>query len=204
MLEEGITYDSSLFPIVRPEYGYPGSPGDPYVIRRPAGSLLELPLTTTRIAGVQFPAAGGAYLRQLPYALIHRAFSEYRARGVPAMFYVHPWEVDADQPRLPVPLISRLRHYRGLNGMLGRLDRLLGDFKFTSVEQALDVRASRRGVSPSTAGVTRVERLTGVAADWDPSYEASGTGLHSISSPGATSSAGSSDTHDLSRGTRRT
>ena len=143
MLEEGITYDSSLFPIVRPEYGYPGSPSDPYVIRRPAGSLLELPLTTTRIAGVQFPAAGGAYLRQLPYALIHRAFSEYRARGVPGMFYVHPWEVDAGQPRLPVPLISRLRHYRGLNGMLGRLDRLLGEFKFTSVEQALDVPALR-------------------------------------------------------------
>ena len=101
MLEEGITYDSSLFPIVRPEYGYPSSPGDPYVIRRPAGSLLELPLTTTRIAGVQFPAAGGAYLRQLPYALIHRAFSEYRARGVPAMFYVHPWEVDPASPGCP-------------------------------------------------------------------------------------------------------
>ncbi len=55
LLEEGITYDSSLFPIVRPEYGYPNSPGDPYVIRRPAGSLLELPLTTTRIAGVPVP-----------------------------------------------------------------------------------------------------------------------------------------------------
>ena len=143
MLEEGITYDSSLFPILRPEYGYPNSPCDPYVIRRPAGSLLELPLTTTRIAGVPFPAAGGAYLRQLPYGLIHRAFSEYRARGVPGMFYVHPWEVDPSQPRLPVPLVSRLRHYRGLDGMLSRLDRLLQDFKFTSVDQALDVPALR-------------------------------------------------------------
>lgn len=143
MLEEGITYDSSLFPIVRPEYGYPGSPGDPYVIRRASGSLLELPLTTTRIAGVPFPAAGGAYLRQLPYGLIHRAFSEYEARGVPAMFYVHPWEVDAGQPRLPVPIISRLRHYRGLDGMLGRLERLFRDFSFTSVERALDVPALR-------------------------------------------------------------
>jgi polysaccharide deacetylase family protein (PEP-CTERM system associated) len=143
LLEEGFTYDSSLFPIVRPEYGYPSSPGDPYIIRREAGSLLELPLTTTRIAGVPFPAAGGAYLRQLPYSLIHRAFSEYHARGVPAMFYVHPWEVDNGQPRLPVPWISRLRHYRGLKGMLGRVDRLLQDFKFTSVEQALDVPALR-------------------------------------------------------------
>jgi hypothetical protein len=102
-----------------------------------------LPLTTTRIAGVQVPAAGGAYLRQLPYALIHRAFREYRARGVPAMFYVHPWEIDPGQPRLPVPLISRLRHYRGLSGMLSRLDRLLREFKFTSVEHALDVPALR-------------------------------------------------------------
>jgi hypothetical protein len=59
------------------------------------------------------------------------------------MFYVHPWEVDPGQPRLPVALISRLRHYRGLDGMLGRLERLLRDFKFTSVEQALDVPALR-------------------------------------------------------------
>jgi polysaccharide deacetylase family protein (PEP-CTERM system associated) len=141
LLEEGFTYDSSLFPIVRREYGYPGVPTDPHVIRCASGTLLELPLATTVVAGVRLPAAGGNYLRQLPFGLIARAFREHEARGVPAMFYVHPWEIDPAQPRLGVGLVSRLRHYRGLGGMFGRLERLLGEFRFTSVEQAVDVPA---------------------------------------------------------------
>ena len=143
LLEEGFTWDSSLFPIRRPEYGYPESPRDPYVIRRKAGSLLELPLATTTFMGMRLPAAGGAYLRQLPYALTRRAFREHSERGVPAMFYMHPWEIDDAQPRLRVKMLSRLRHYRGLDGMLGRVDRLLTDFRFTSVERALDVPGLR-------------------------------------------------------------
>jgi hypothetical protein len=74
---------------------------------------------------------------------VARAFREHAARGVPAMFYVHPWEVDPGQPRLEVPLLSRLRHYRGLGGMLDRIDRMLREFSFTSVERALDVLALR-------------------------------------------------------------
>ncbi len=143
LLEEGFTWDSSLFPIRRPEYGYPESPRDPYVIRRKAGSLLELPLATTTFMGMRLPAAGGAYLRQLPYALTRRAFREHSERGVPAMFYMHPWEIDDAQPRLRVKMLSRLRHYRGLDGMRGRVDRLLTDFRFTSVERALDVPGLR-------------------------------------------------------------
>jgi polysaccharide deacetylase family protein (PEP-CTERM system associated) len=141
LLEEGYTWDSSLFPIRRPDYGYPDSPVDPWLVRRPAGKLLEIPLATAQVAGMRLPAAGGAYLRQLPYALVHRAFTQYGSRGAPAMFYVHPWEIDAGQPRFDVKLISRLRHYRNLDSMLARLDRLLGDFRFTSVERALDVPA---------------------------------------------------------------
>lgn len=143
LLEEGFTWDSSLFPIRRPEYGYPGGRPDPYLIRRDAGTLLELPMTTTRFMGMRIPAAGGAYLRQLPYALTARAFREHSAKGMPAMFYVHPWEVDPGQPRLNAGVISRLRHYRGLDGMMARIERLLGEFTFTSVERALDVPALR-------------------------------------------------------------
>lgn len=143
LLEEGFTWDSSLFPIRRPEYGYPDSPRDPYLIRRPAGNLVELPMATTKVLGVRVPAAGGAYLRHLPYSLTARAFREHSARQVPAIFYVHPWEVDPGQPRLHAPAISRLRHYRGLEGMMGRIERLLGEFAFTSVERALDVPALR-------------------------------------------------------------
>ncbi|HEX5631661.1 MAG TPA: XrtA system polysaccharide deacetylase [Gemmatimonadales bacterium] len=143
LLEEEFAYDSSVFPFKRHEYGYPGAPCRPYSIRRASGTLIELPLTTTTIAGKRLPAAGGAYLRQLPFALVSRAFEEATARGIPGMFYVHPWEVDPDQPRLPVGVVSRLRHYRGLGGMMARMERLLARFSFTSVERAIDLPALR-------------------------------------------------------------
>lgn len=133
LLEEGYRYDSSLFPIRRPGYGWPGAPALPHTIRRPAGSLLELPMATTVIAGVRIPAAGGGYFRQLPYGLTARAFEEHGSRNQPAMFYIHPWEIDPDQPRLPVGFVTRVRHYGGLERTMPRLERLLAQFRFTSV-----------------------------------------------------------------------
>ncbi|HYL29765.1 MAG TPA: DUF3473 domain-containing protein, partial [Gemmatimonadales bacterium] len=133
LLEEGYRYDSSIFPIRRPDYGYPGAPADAYLIRRPAGTLLEIPLATTAVAGLRLPAAGGGYLRHLPLALIQRALREHADRRAPAMFYIHPWEIDPDQPRLAAPLLTRIRHYRGLARTLPRLERLLAEFRFTSV-----------------------------------------------------------------------
>jgi polysaccharide deacetylase family protein (PEP-CTERM system associated) len=133
LLEEGYRYDSSLFPIRRPDYGYPSAATVPHQLERPAGTLLELPMATTVLAGLRIPAAGGGYLRQLPYWLIARAFREHAAAGLPAMFYIHPWEIDPDQPRLAVPPVTRWRHYGGLARTLPRLERLLREFRFTSV-----------------------------------------------------------------------
>lgn len=133
LLEEGYVYDSSVFPIRRPGYGYPAAPADAHAIRRRAGTLLEIPLATTTIAGLRLPAAGGGYLRHLPLGLIRRALREHTDRGSPAMFYVHPWEIDPDQPRLAAPPVTRIRHYRGLARTLPRLERLLAEFRFTSV-----------------------------------------------------------------------
>ncbi len=133
LLEEGYRYDSSLFPIRRPGYGFPSAPLEPHPIRRQAGTLLEIPLATTTVAGVRLPAAGGGYLRQLPFGLVRRAFREHTALNRPAMFYIHPWEVDPEQPRLDVSLITRIRHYRGLARTLPRLERLVAEFRFTSV-----------------------------------------------------------------------
>ena len=143
LLEEGHVYDSSLFPIHRPDYGYPAAPPVPHVIRRPAGELLELPLATMTIGPARLPAAGGGYLRQFPLAFVRRAFREHEARGIPGMFYVHPWEVDPGQPRIAAPWLTRVRHYRGLDRTLPRLERLLAEFRFTSVAAAfhLDARA---------------------------------------------------------------
>jgi polysaccharide deacetylase family protein (PEP-CTERM system associated) len=135
LLEEGYRYDSSLFPIRRPGYGYPTAPTEAYLIRRPAGVLLEIPLATTTVGGMRLPAAGGGYLRQLPLGLFRRALREHADRGTPAMFYVHPWEVDPDQPRLKAGFLTRVRHYRGLSKTLPRLERLLEEFRFTSVAQ---------------------------------------------------------------------
>jgi len=145
LLEEGYRYDSSLFPIRRPDYGWPGAPAESHSIRRPAGTLLEIPMATTVIAGVRVPAAGGGYFRQLPYGLAARALREHGALGLPAMFYIHPWEIDPDQPRFPVDPMTRMRHYGGLNRTMPRLERLLSQFRFTSVARRFGARPELLG-----------------------------------------------------------
>lgn len=133
LLEEGHRYDSSLFPIRRPDYGYPSAPTVPHAIRRASGTLVEFPLATTRIGRARIPAAGGGYLRHFPLGLMQRALREHGARGQPAMFYIHPWEIDPAQPRIAAPWLTRVRHYRNLSRALPRLERLLNEFQFTSV-----------------------------------------------------------------------
>ena len=133
LLEEGYEYDSSLFPIRRRGYGYPGAPTRPFVLDRPDGALGEYPLTTLRWGGIRIPAAGGGYLRQFPLGVIRAAFAASQRAGIPGVFYIHPWEVDPEQPRLPVGRLTRIRHYRGLDTAAARIERLLGEFEFTSI-----------------------------------------------------------------------
>ena len=133
LLEEGYRYDSSLFP------GRQRGPGGhavqhvPHLLKRATGVLLELPLASMGCAGLRVPAAGGGYLRQLPFAVIRHAFRRLRVDQVPAVFYIHPWELDPDQPRIPAPWLTQLRHYRGLGGVQCRIEALLTEFPFTSV-----------------------------------------------------------------------
>jgi polysaccharide deacetylase family protein (PEP-CTERM system associated) len=137
LLEEGYRYDSSLFPIRRRGYGYPGAISGPHVLSRPAGRLVEFPLATTSILRYPVPAAGGGYLRHFPLAVIRRAFREATNRGEPATFYIHPWEIDDGQPRLPVSILNHIRHYRGLDGALMRIDKLLAEFSFGTIASYL-------------------------------------------------------------------
>ena len=83
------------------------------------------------------PAAGGGYLRQFPLAVIRRAFREASKRGESATFYIHPWEIDPGQPRLPVSQLNRIRHYRGLDGALERIESLLEEFSFGTIASRL-------------------------------------------------------------------
>ena len=141
LIEEGYRYDSSLFPVRRPGYGYPGGRRDPHVLERPAGRLVEVPPATLSCLGVTLPAGGGAYFRLFPYGLVRAALRAAERRGVPATFYVHPWEVDPDQPRLPASWPTRLRHYIGLGRTAARLERLLGEFRFTAVAETAAARS---------------------------------------------------------------
>src|SRR5690606_19104677 len=140
------------FPIRRPGYGNPASPTTPYLIRRPGGDLLELPLATTTLLGLRLPAAGGGYLRQLPAALAHRGLREHEQQRRPAMFYMHPWEIDPEQPRLDVGWLTSIRHYRGLDRMMPRLEQLLARFRFTSVAEHFGLLTAERW-DPATASL---------------------------------------------------
>ncbi len=141
LVEEGYRYDSSLFPVTRRGYGYPGAARDPWVMKRPPGFLTEFPPATLRRLGMNLPAAGGAYFRLLPYGLVAAALRDASARNQPGCFYIHPWEIDPGQPRYPVSLLTGIRHYGRLAGVAARLDRLLGEFSFTSIESRLGLWA---------------------------------------------------------------
>jgi polysaccharide deacetylase family protein (PEP-CTERM system associated) len=137
LLEEGYVYDSSIFPIRRRGYGYPSAPRAPYVMQRASGALAEFPLATTSLFGLPIPAAGGGYLRHFPLGVVRRAFREAGERGERGTFYVHPWEVDPGQPRLPVSTLNYVRHYRGLDTALERIETLLSEFRFVSIASFL-------------------------------------------------------------------
>jgi polysaccharide deacetylase family protein (PEP-CTERM system associated) len=142
LVEEGYRYDSSIFPIRRRGYGYPSAPRAPYVIHRPSGTLAEFPLATVSVFRLSIPAAGGGYLRQFPFALIRRAFREAGQRGEPGTFYIHPWELDPQQPRMPVSPLTHVRHYRGLATTGGKVEKLLTEFAFRSIASSLPSLAS--------------------------------------------------------------
>ncbi len=135
LIEEGHTYDSSLFPVKRKGYGYPSGKQDPYWIERSSGRIAEFPPVTLDTLGQRLPAAGGAYFRILPPQLVHAALRSAEGRKQPGTFYIHPWEWDPGQPRLQVPLLTRIRHYAGQAKVLRRVGELFSKFSFTSIER---------------------------------------------------------------------
>ena len=145
--EEGFEYDSSIFPIVHDLYGIPGAPRFPHVKVLAGGQKIkEFPPSTVRLAGMNIPVAGGGYFRLLPERLTCWAIDKInRMEGQPAMVYLHPWEIDPDQPRIHASLRSRFRHYHNLRSVETKLDRLLGKFAFGTLQQAFDARLPDQG-----------------------------------------------------------
>lgn len=138
LIEEGYRYDASIFPIRHDRYGIPDSPRHPYVLPRNGGALVEAPGSTARIGPMNLPVGGGGYFRILPYAWTRWGIARLNARERrPAVFYLHPWEIDPDQPRMHASLLSRFRHYRNLDQTEPRLRRLLSEFRFAPLRQVL-------------------------------------------------------------------
>jgi hypothetical protein len=117
---------------------------------RASGTLWEIPLSVLQVGSARLPAAGGGYLRHFPLGILQRAFRQRARAGHPGVFYIHPWELDPDQPRLDVGTLTRIRHYRGLKMVADRVDSLLREFDFTSIENWLH-QNERSGVAVSGA-----------------------------------------------------
>lgn len=137
LAELGFRYDSSVFPVRHDTYGVPSAPRTPFQVMTPSGPIVEFPMPTFRIgSSPNLPIAGGGYLRMLPFWYtaigVHRAWRE----GLPVISYVHPWELDPGQPRLPGRLRSRARHYTGLKGMTNRLRKLIELGEFSSFAES--------------------------------------------------------------------
>ncbi|NLF38717.1 DUF3473 domain-containing protein [bacterium] len=143
-------YDSSVFPIAGARYGVPGFPRGAVRVTCPSGTLIELPLSTVRHAGRNWPVSGGGYFRLMPYPVIRWAVRAVNAEGMPFVAYCHPYEFGE----------ARLRHRRGSSpfgwlksrrdeltqnmfrsSMRGKFARLLGGFPFTSIREAFDDHA---------------------------------------------------------------
>ncbi len=139
LAEAGYQYDSSIFPMRHDKYGIPDICPVPHVLKTPNGSkLVEFPISTLKRKFGTIPIAGGGYFRLFPYF-----FSKWGLRSInkeqrPFVFYIHPWEVDAEQPRVGnISLFSKFRHYNNLDKCESRLARLLNDFQFTTMEKTL-------------------------------------------------------------------
>jgi polysaccharide deacetylase family protein (PEP-CTERM system associated) len=139
LVELGFTWDSSLFPIRHDVYGMPGTPETPYRLQTEnGGELVEFPLSTLNVLGQKLPIAGGGYFRLFPYWFTRWGLDSINRRSEPFIFYLHPWEIDPEQPRVQnLGLKSRFRHYNNLDRCYQRLDRLLERFRFGTVSDVL-------------------------------------------------------------------
>ena len=154
----GYRYSSSIYPIKHDHYGMPDSPRFAYRVGTGGAGLLEVPVTTLRLRGRNLPSSGGGYFRLLPYALsrwmIERVNRQDRES---AIFYFHPWEIDAGQPRVAgIDAKTRFRHYVNIPRMENRLQSLLADFRWGRMD---DIFLGRPVLPLATTGRSAVSSL---------------------------------------------
>ena len=139
LAEEGFLYDSSIFPIRHDLYGYPEFPRFLQRVKLPSGrEIFEVPMSTIRFAGSNWPLGGGGYLRLAPMGYTRWAIERLHSREQqPVIVYFHPWEIDAGQPRLKGSWKSKFRHYTGLSRMESRIEELLGAGQFEPMQKMI-------------------------------------------------------------------
>lgn len=137
LIEEGFTLDSSIYPVVHDRYGMPGVPLEPHRIERPSGTIQEFPPAVFRWRRAAVPVGGGGYFRLYPYQITRQALRAILREGRPFAVYLHPWELDPEQPRYRPGLFRAFRHYVNLARTEARLERLLHDFRFGTMSEAL-------------------------------------------------------------------
>ena len=137
LAELGFRYDSSVFPVKHDVYGMPDAPRVPFQIMTKSGPIVEFPMTTFRLAaGPNMPVGGGGYLRMLPTWYTRLGVARAVKEGLPVICYIHPWELDPEQPRIKARLRSRLRHYTNLDKTAARLRQLMGLARFTNFRES--------------------------------------------------------------------
>jgi polysaccharide deacetylase family protein (PEP-CTERM system associated) len=151
LAELGLLYDSSIYPVRHDRYGIPEAPRGPFLAQGSRNEILELPPATVRVGGVNVPVGGGGYFRLLPWPLMKLALARSRRdrQSGATVLYVHPWEFDPDQPRLPLKPLNRFRTYVGIRRSRSRLCRLLAEYPFI---RAVDLA---RRLEPRRAELTR-------------------------------------------------
>jgi len=143
LIEEGFSYDASIFPIRHDRYGIADAPRHAHMIQRASGSILEMPSSTARVGQTNYPIAGGGYFRLFPYAMTKWVITQVNtADQQPVMLYIHPWEVDPEQPRLPASMAAQLRHHVGMNTTIDKLNRVIDDFAFGPVRDVIKARTT--------------------------------------------------------------
>lgn len=129
LIEEGFKYDSSIFPIYHNRGGIPNSERFIHKIKRNAGEIIEFPLTTAKILGYNMPMLGGGYFRFFPYRLTKRVIEKINKQNNSVVLYIHPWEIDPNQPKIHGDWMSMLKHYLNLDKTEKKLRKLLSEFR---------------------------------------------------------------------------
>lgn len=150
LVEEGHMYDSSIFPVLHDRYGLPGAQPVVHALSTGSGDIWEIPPSTVKLGGSRFPIAGGGYFRLIPFPVFLYCLKKVVREGLPLVTYLHPWELDPEQPKMKGPILSKVRHYLNLHKTKIRLEKLLDHFPFGPINAVIEPIASAVAVQSGT------------------------------------------------------